>query len=132
MTRKVAVFHSVVPWWRDRLDAGRPVSIELIESYDFKGQGPWYTRIAIVVLYKDYLLYNGPPAPQDRPTISEFGVAFRRVCPVLTKAKRRGTLELTPGRVVRENRTFLDIPDLETCKDFFRQQMIDYIWKDKQ
>ena len=123
--RRTQILHDVMAWWRDRIDDECPVSemTELHESFDYKGEGPWHTRIALSALYRDYMYYCSVPG--DKPQVSEFAFAFRRICPVLTKAKRRGTLHLPSGRVIRSNRTFLDIPDRMTCWYHYRDRILE-------
>ena len=128
--RRTQILYTVISWWRDRLDDECPVSnhTELHESFDYKGEGPWYIRIALNALYRDYLEHMDHAAISgDKPQVSEFAFAFRRICPVLTKAKRRGTLTMTSGQVIRSNRTFLDIPDRDTCWRYYRDRIIDIV-----
>ena len=121
MTRQAQIIMEIIPWWRDRLDDGCPVSklTTIYESYDYKGQGPWYQRISLLALYNDFMKYYSNQSIQ--PQRSEFGFAFRKVCPVLTKIKLRGSITLPNGTLYRGNRTFLDIPNIETCKLHFNE-----------
>mgnify|MGYP006431265441 CR=1 FL=1 len=76
--RTSRVRHSVARWWEDAVARGSQLNYgSHRQTIDYKGEGPWYHKVAIAALFTDYL-YSPHRAYED-VTYREFVNALRRV-----------------------------------------------------
>lgn len=76
--RTSRVRHSVARWWEDAVARGSQLNYgSHRQGIDYKGEGPWYRKVAIVALFTDYMF--SPHCAYDDISYNEFVSALRRV-----------------------------------------------------
>ena len=76
--RTSRIRHSVARWWEDAVARGSQLNYgSHRQVIDYKGEGPWYHKVATVALFTDYLC--SPHRAYEDITYYEFVNALRRV-----------------------------------------------------
>ena len=112
----------IATWWHRRLRDGETT----------RGSGVWEPRIEPGRLYRDYL--GRSLGGVDKSSQTSFGIRFKRLLPALKRIQTssQGVRKNAPKVDSGHKRTMYLLPTLETCREYFRQEILrvdEYDWE---